>query len=726
MQYTTDNLMELCWPGNRVGEAIEWLAYANGLISTPVASGTNQKAGVNQVDENNWQTLIDRVATALGIEAEPVSCPYGKLQSFFQFAAPAIVKMPTKSESAPAFFLVFQKKGRHCRVLKPDLQIVTISAEIVADAFRKPLSAAYREPAEQLLSLANIAGERKDRVADALIGSWLGAEIIPVGWLLRSSPGSNLKIQIKQSSLVQEILGWLAAFALQDILYLLAWWLIGRVVLDGQTDRGWVWAWVLLLVSAIPFQLTASWMQNRFAESLGVIFKQRLLFSALKMNPDDIRHLGTGQLLERVMEAESVEMLALGGGLTAIISIFQLGVAAWVLSQGAGGLLSMAVLALWLTAMLIAGWINYNSGKQWTDTYRSMTNGLVEKMVGHRTRLAQEDPDHRHDEEDIELDHYQTLTRSFSKTGLLLGAIPASWLVAGLACFIPALISKQSAQLPSMAVGLGGVMLAYQAFGIIQAGIQNDILLLLSWQQVKPIYQAGSTEEIIPTVMLKTASLPNRENPAQLRPTIDKKIPLITAHDLSYRFAPHRRPALHDCALKIYPGDRIILEGPSGGGKTTLGAVLAGIRKPDSGLLFLYGYDWQSLGEATWRKRVVMAPQFHENHIFNETFAFNLLMGRRWPPQLEDMQAAETICQELGLGDLLARMPSGWQQMVGESGWQLSHGERSRVFIARALLQNADLVIMDESFGALDPENLYLALECAQRRAATLLIIAHP
>jgi ATP-binding cassette subfamily B protein len=71
-------------------------------------------------------------------------------------------------------------------------------------------------------------------------------------------------------------------------------------------------------------------------------------------------------------------------------------------------------------------------------------------------------------------------------------------------------------------------------------------------------------------------------------------------------------------------------------------------------------------------------------------------------------------------------MPSGWQQMVGESGWQLSHGERSRVFIARALLQDADLVIMDESFGALDPENLYLALECAQRRAATLLIIAHP
>jgi ATP-binding cassette subfamily B protein len=71
-------------------------------------------------------------------------------------------------------------------------------------------------------------------------------------------------------------------------------------------------------------------------------------------------------------------------------------------------------------------------------------------------------------------------------------------------------------------------------------------------------------------------------------------------------------------------------------------------------------------------------------------------------------------------------MPSGLLQMVGEGGWQLSHGERSRVFIARALLQNADLIILDESFAALDPENLQVALECTLRRAKTLMVIAHP
>jgi ABC-type transport system involved in cytochrome bd biosynthesis fused ATPase/permease subunit len=101
-------------------------------------------------------------------------------------------------------------------------------------------------------------------------------------------------------------------------------------------------------------------------------------------------------------------------------------------------------------------------------------------------------------------------------------------------------------------------------------------------------------------------------------------------------------------------------------------------------------------------------------------------MGRRWPAYPEDLEEAEKVCRELGLGELLDRMPSGMLQMVGESGWQLSHGERSRLYIARALLQHAELVVLDESFGALDPESMSRALRCVLDRAPTLLVIAHP
>jgi ATP-binding cassette subfamily B protein len=101
-------------------------------------------------------------------------------------------------------------------------------------------------------------------------------------------------------------------------------------------------------------------------------------------------------------------------------------------------------------------------------------------------------------------------------------------------------------------------------------------------------------------------------------------------------------------------------------------------------------------------------------------------MGRQWPPRGEDIEAALAVCHDLGLDDLLERMPGGIWQMVGETGWQLSHGERSRLYIARALLQRAEVIVLDESFAALDPENLERALRCVLERAPTLLVIAHP
>src|SRR5262249_3834169 len=114
------------------------------------------------------------------------------------------------------------------------------------------------------------------------------------------------------------------------------------------------------------------------------------------------------------------------------------------------------------------------------------------------------------------------------------------------------------------------------------------------------------------------------------------------------------------------------------------------------------------------------------NHVLQSTFAFNLLMARRWPPTREDLAQAESVCKDLGLGDLLDRMPAGLMQMVGETGWQLSHGEKSRLFIARALLQGPDVLLLDESFGALDPETLGKAMRCVLARAPALLVIAHP
>ena len=80
-----------------------------------------------------------------------------------------------------------------------------------------------------------------------------------------------------------------------------------------------------------------------------------------------------------------------------------------------------------------------------------------------------------------------------------------------------------------------------------------------------------------------------------------------------------------------------------------MAALLAGLRSPTSGLLLLWGYDRNTAGTQEWRRRVVAAPQFHENHVFTGTFAFNLLMGRRWPPQPKDIAEVILLCATLPL-----------------------------------------------------------------------------
>jgi ATP-binding cassette subfamily B protein len=274
------------------------------------------------------------------------------------------------------------------------------------------------------------------------------------------------------------------------------------------------------------------------------------------------------------------------------------------------------------------------------------------------------------------------------------------------------------------------VLLASQGLGKMAGGAQSLAGLYNAWKQVGPLFQAAARPRHLPALGFTPPPPGSVSAPvtamSQQATNAGGQQPLIQARDVTFRYRAQGRPVLQDISLDVHPGDRLLVEGPSGGGKSTLAAVLTGLRAPESGSLLLWGFDHQILGTEEWRRRVVMAPQFQENYVFSETFAFNLLMGRRWPPQNEDLEEAEAICRELGLGALLARMPSGFQQSLGESGWQLSHGERSRLYIARTLLQKADLVVLDESFGALDPENLRLALQCVLNRAPTLMVIAHP
>ena len=336
-------------------------------------------------------------------------------------------------------------------------------------------------------------------------------------------------------------------------------------------------------------------------------------------------------------------------------------------------------------------------------------------MVGHRTRLAQQSADRWHEQEDRDLERYLDLSAELDRRAAHLRVlIPRGWLLLSLLALAVPFVSGE-ASAGSLAVSLGGALFAYWSFWKMVRGLADLAEAAIAWRQVAPIFHAaGRVEKMAPeAALLAAAPMPGESV-------------VVEAHELVFRYGERADPALAGCTLTVRAGERLLLEGPSGGGKSTLGSLLAGLRVPQSGLLLLAGLDRHSLGLDGWRRRAVAAPQFQENHVLTDTFAFNLLMGREWPPRPGDFEEAEAVCRELGLGELLDRMPAGLLQMVGESGWQLSHGEKSRLYIARALLQRAELVVLDESFAALDPESLRRALRCVLARARTLLVIAHP
>ncbi|NJK82315.1 MAG: ABC transporter ATP-binding protein [Chloroflexaceae bacterium] len=705
------------WSASEIGRALEALARASGY-PTRAADIPPTPADLLTDQHTTRERWLQAVAARLGLELEPVYALYQSSTLLLQQAGPAIIQLPAAAPTAEPRLLVLLASTHPHRltVLASDLTRHRVPLTAVNQMLCAPYETPLRSEIEHMLDTINVPAHRRARAAATLMRERLGTTEVGHGWLLRLPPEAPIGRQLVSTGVIGMVAGLVGAHALQYGLLLLAWGMLGSGVLADNLDTGLLIAWVLLLLTMLPFRLLATWLQGVLAIEGGTLLKQKLLAGCLRLAPEALRTQGMGQILGRVLEAERIETLAISGGLLSLTALIELAFAAAILASGAGGPLHALLLMGWLGVTLVLGGSYLRRHQHWTNTRLNLSHDLIERMVGHRTRLAQEAATEWHREEDTALKHYLRQAQAQDQhEGVLLAAVPRGWLIVGLLGLAPAFVAGTDPT-GALALALGGVVLAYLALLVFVQGLWSLVGAWIAWRQVAPLVAACQQIEPLPAPAALAVS----------SATDATQAPLIDADNLVFRYRPHGRPVLRNSSLQIYPGDRLLLEGPSGGGKSTLAAVVAGLRVPESGLLLLNGLDRQTLGAVGWRQRVVTAPQFHENHVFTGTFAFNLLMGRRWPPDHSDIEEAEALCEELGLGPLLARMPGGMLQAVGDTGWQLSHGEKSRLFIARALLQGADLVVLDESFAALDPENLERALTCVLKRAPTLLVIAHP
>jgi len=715
------DLTQLVWPLARLPEAVEVLAYRQGAKTPP--SELAAPSALTSTDEVMLSQWLASAAAHFGFELEPVHAAYAGVETLVRQAGPALLRLDDLGNDAgkPVFFVLLTK-GRHTvQLLGPDRKIARWPVATIAEALRSPLAAPLMAEVDQLLIQAQVPVQRRAKARQAILQERLATKPIEGCWLLRMPPSASVLQQVRDAGLWRDMATFVGAYLVQYVLWLAAWGVIGRAAFQGHSEPGWLFAWSLLLLTILPFRLLATWAQGRFGVRAGARLKARLLYGVLRLAPDDVRQQGFGQFLGRVVESDAVETLALNGGFLTLVAALELLVVLPILGAGAGGRLHLLLLVLWASFTGYLGWHFLQQRQVWTGLRLAMTHELVEQMVGQRTRLVQTRRDQWHTGEDQALTHYLTQSVQVDHAAVnLITLVGRGWLVLGLAGLAAAFVNGQ-ASVAALAVGLGGVILARQAFDRLGQGFIQLAGAVIAWRQVAPLFHAAATSLMQPPLLPLVKPTNELDNQAQAEPHV-----LLQGHNLRFRYGARSEPVLSGCSFQIKRGERILLEGVSGGGKSTLAALLAGLRQPESGLLLLGGFDWQTLGPIGWRQQVAAAPQFHENHVLTETFAFNLLMGRRWPPHPNDLQAAERLCYALGLGPLLERMPAGLLQMVGESGWQLSHGECSRLYLARALLQGGDLVILDESFAALDPENLQCVLRSVLQQAKTLLVIAHP
>jgi thiol reductant ABC exporter CydC subunit len=252
------------------------------------------------------------------------------------------------------------------------------------------------------------------------------------------------------------------------------------------------------------------------------------------------------------------------------------------------------------------------------------------------------------------------------------------------------------------------------------------LLALASFEAIQPLGEAA--RELGETVAAgrRLLELIDRE-PAVTNP--DEPLPLpaapftVALEGVRARYAPGEPPALDGFTLKLDPGRRIALVGPSGAGKTTVTNLLLRFLDPERGRVTLAGSDLRAYRQEDVRSAIAVAGQ--DAHLFSTTVRDNVRLARPCASDEEVEQALDAA----RIGDWVRSLPDGLDTRVGEQGRELSGGQRQRIALARALLADAPVLVLDEPTAHLDEPTAERLLEdilSASGERSVLLITHRP
>lgn len=292
--------------------------------------------------------------------------------------------------------------------------------------------------------------------------------------------------------------------------------------------------------------------------------------------------------------------------------------------------------------------------------------------------------------------------------------------VAFLSAFVLELTATISTALVAVTVGLRllyGHMEFYDAFFLLLLAPEFYLPLRMLGTQ----FHAGMAGKVAADRIYAVLTQAVEQPPAGTAALPRQAVVSVAFQGVRYAYTDDRVAAVQDVSFQVAPGERVAFVGGSGAGKSTVAALLLGLVRPAAGQITLNGYHQRAIAPADWQRQMAFVPQ--APHVFSGSIADNIRLAS---PEAS-AAAVEAAAAAAGAHDFICALPDGYATLVGEGGRSLSGGEAKRLAIARAFLQDAPLLILDEATAGLD-----LAHE-AQVEAAidrlmegrTVIIMAH-
>ncbi len=272
--------------------------------------------------------------------------------------------------------------------------------------------------------------------------------------------------------------------------------------------------------------------------------------------------------------------------------------------------------------------------------------------------------------------------------------------------------------------------LAYGAFRVSDGDMSLAVLLMVLMLGVEVYRPLRDMRSLMHNGMLAQASAQTIFQLLDARPIVTEKStatpadtlsPTVSFEEVSFAYPGGRRAAHEGLSFTVNAGERVGFVGPSGVGKSSIVRLLLRFYDPDNGTVKIGGHDLKDLSFDDIRAQIAVVNQ--DTYLFHGTVADNLRVGKpdATPAELEE------ACQAANAHEFVALLPQGYDTVIGERGIRLSGGQRQRIAIARAILRDAPILVLDEALSAVDAENEAIIQVALNRlmQGRTTLIFAH-